>query len=474
MSEKTPIDELHIDDSFIPCFRGKKTTCLVDGEHYPPVTKATLEVLTKNGADIVALVFLGGTEKIKDPVNELMPEKEESEYTIYSCQGKKELPNLVKRSLIEERPDIVVDLSDEPVVDYEDRFEMASVILKYHASYIGSDFIFQAPQEKKVLSKPSLSIIGTGKRVGKTGVSVSIARTMKEDGYEPVIVCMGRGGPPEPVVVEAKKDRVNADFLLKIAESGKHAASDYLEDALLAEVPTVGCRRCGGGMAGNPFTSNVVWGAESAEKLPQDFVIMEGSGSTVPPVKTDTRIVIIGAKQPLDHILKYFGPYRIKTSDLVIVTMCEEPLATKEKIKKIEKGIVEIAPEIDYLLTIFRPKPLHDISSKKVFVATTAPDPILPKIKTHLEEDSNCEVVGITNNLSDRIELEKDLKDIEDAEVLLTEIKAASIDVAGMYARKKGLELTFMHNETVIVGGNVDDLEKAVLPLCKRAVEKRR
>ena len=37
----------------------------------------------------------------------------------------------------------------------------------------------------------------------------------------------------------------------------RHAASDYLEDAVLAGVRTVGCRRVGGGLAGAPAESNV-------------------------------------------------------------------------------------------------------------------------------------------------------------------------------------------------------------------------
>ncbi len=463
---------LHLNDGYIELIEGKKAICLVDGEHYPPVTKATLDVLGEKGVTVKALVFLGGTEKIEDPIKELQGKEQSKDYRIYAGEENNRIDH-IEKSIIENKPDLVLDLSDEPIVDYEDRFEIASVVLKHKVRYLGSDFLFEPPEEKEILIKPSLSIIGTGKRIGKTGVSVSIARTLKEKDFDPLVVCMGRGGPPEPVLVDTSQETINADRLIEIAESGKHAASDYLEDALLAQVPTIGCRRCGGGMPGNPFSSNVIEGAKKANDLPIDFVIMEGSGSTAPPVRTNSRITLVGANQPLDHILGFFGRYRIKTSDLVIVTMCEEPIASENKVKRIEEGLKDIDPDMDYILTKFRPEPSEDIFGKKVFVASTAPTQILETLIEHVEKDFNCEVVGASTNLSNRKELRKDLGEgLAEADILLTEIKAASIDVAGINAKREDVDIVFLHNEIVVVGGNIDDLDKKIVSICNKA-EKR-
>lgn len=59
--------------------------------------------------------------------------------------------------------DIVMDLSDEPVVDYTKRFRIASIVLKEGAVYQGADFKFEPLTEYDVLEKPSIKIIGTGK-----------------------------------------------------------------------------------------------------------------------------------------------------------------------------------------------------------------------------------------------------------------------------------------------------------------------
>ena len=78
---------------------------------------------------------------------------------------------------------------------------------------------------------PTLAVIGSGKRTGKTALAGHWARLLAA--HDPVIVCMGRGGPAEPLLAEPD---TSLDDLLALADAGRHAASDYLEDAVLAGV----------------------------------------------------------------------------------------------------------------------------------------------------------------------------------------------------------------------------------------------
>ena len=41
-----------------------RTLALVDGEHYPPVTRAALAVAAERGHEVVAALLVGGTEKL--------------------------------------------------------------------------------------------------------------------------------------------------------------------------------------------------------------------------------------------------------------------------------------------------------------------------------------------------------------------------------------------------------------------------
>lgn len=441
-------------------FKGKRILCLVDGEHYPPVTEWAVKAIEEKGGNIAGLIFIGGTEKIGTDIDKLFSTVA---YSVYTGNPEGGIPlYLISKAVKEQSPDIVIDLSDDPVADYRKRFRIASVLLHHEIIYAGADFVFRPPANYDVLTKPAITIFGMGKRIGKTAVSITVARALRRHGITSAVVAMGRGGPSEPEIVDTDKVNLTPDYLLEVARKGRHAASDYLENAVLSGVPAVGCRRCGGGLAGNPFISNVREGARKANDLPVDLIIMEGSGPTLPPVKTNRKIVVVGANQPLDYISGFFGTYRLLNSDLVIVTMCEEPIASEPKIEAILYSIKQANPDVDVIQTVFHPEPLGNIKGKKVFLATTAPASIIERIKRFLEQKYECKISGYSTNLSNRTALKEDLKNgLDSAEVLLTEIKAASIDIAAKAAKKQGMEIIFLHNRATPVAGT--GLDEAIL-----------
>src|SRR5206468_2956793 len=104
------------------------------------------------------------------------------------------------------------------------------------------------------------------------------------------------------------------DQLLDISRAGGHAASDYLETAALARVPTIGCRRAGGGLAGDVLTSNLRRGIELAEERRPDLVVFDGSGASIPPVSVDARVLVVGPGQDASA---YLNPYRVLVAGLV-------------------------------------------------------------------------------------------------------------------------------------------------------------
>ncbi|ELY51919.1 hypothetical protein [Natronorubrum bangense] len=132
MSETSTDTEipLHLSDATLDRFDGDDVVCLVDGEHYPPVTTATLDSLESNGVTVSGLVFLGGTEKIENPTAELATTGTTDAAQIYTGQAADgDVLDAIERAILEQDPSIVVDLSDEPVVTYEDRFEIASTTI---------------------------------------------------------------------------------------------------------------------------------------------------------------------------------------------------------------------------------------------------------------------------------------------------------------------------------------------------------
>ena len=450
----------------------RRMLCLVDGEHYFPVTKSALDMLDSlEHNEVVAVVFIGGTEKLRDSSEEGIAEK--LGRPVYFGENHYDIPYQKIADTVEKySADVVMDLSDEPIVDYSIRFKIATVVLSMGIPYEGPDFKFYPITEHNVLKKPSVKILGTGKRIGKTAVSAYAARLIHKNDYNPCVVAMGRGGPAEPEIVHGDKIEITPQYLMEQSDKGVHAASDHWEDALMSRILTIGCRRCGGGMVGDVFITNMKKGAELANEVDSDFVIMEGSGAAIPPIKTDKHIVLVGANQPIINIEKFFGPFRINLADLVVITMCEEPMASNDKVERIENYIKEINPDATVISTVFRPKPLGDVKGKNVLFATTAPNSIQSVLIEHLQDFYGCNVVGTTPHLSNRPLLQKDIeKYIDTADVMLTELKAAAVDVATRDGLEAGLEVIYCDNIPIVTDGNNEKLKTAIINVVDSAID---
>ncbi len=428
---------------------------LIDGEHYPPVVLDAMQSVQKSlGANAVAAAFLGGTEKLKAG----------TDYGVPLVKGSDPV-SAVERALSQYEVDVVVDLSDEPVVGYRERMRIASLALYAGARYLGSDFELKPPDLRPASTKPSLAVIGTGKRVGKTAVSGYLARLLASEGFDPGVVSMGRGGPPHPEIIEGHKLEVGSEYLLEALGRGAHAASDYYETAALSRVTTVGCRRCGGGLAGQPFVSNVVEGAEIANRLDTLVTVFDGSGAAMPPVRVEGRVLVAGAHQDPEYIVGFLGTYRLLLSDLVLLTMSEEPMAAPEKVDGLVKAIGHVRPDLTVIPTVFRPRPVGNIEGMRVGYVSTAPPAVLDTLARHLEEQYGCEVVASSGNLSDRRRLADDLDAMSGVEAYLTEIKAAAVDVVTRRGSEEGKPVLYCDNDPV-----GDGLDTELLGLAREAV----
>ena len=384
---------------------------VIDGEHYPPVVRDALAALPY---DVIGVWPAGGTEKLRGG------EQRTSEaYGVPVVEGF-------------EGAEIVVDLSDEPVMSPPRRFAVASRALALGIPYVGADFRFDPPAFKP-FPLPSIAVIGTGKRVGKTAITGHVARTLARDANV-VVVAMGRGGPAEPEVIDAPP---TLDSLLTLSRGGRHAASDHFETALAAGVVTIGCRRAAGGLAGAVTYSNVDGGARLAAERDPDVVVFDGSGAAIPPIAVDKRILVVG---PGQDATAYLNAYRVLISDLVVVL----GRAGADAIRALKD-----VPVIPVELCL---RPLEALRGRRAAVFTTGPAPI-----DHLDAD----VVAVSRNLGDRGRLRADLEGT-DADVYVVELKAAAIDVVAEFAMKRGVEVVLAVND--VVSEKLDEHLRALLP----------
>lgn len=404
----------------------RRAIAIVDGEHYPPVVRAALEELDDL---VVAAVLVGGTEKLRgDHVDD------------YGVP----LEPTVEAAVERHQPDVVVDLSDEPVLGPPERMALAGRVLALGLPYEGPDFRFDPPVTAPA-ELPTLAVIGTGKRVGKTAVTGHVARTLAAT-RRIAVVAMGRGGPPEPEVILVPP---SVDVLLELSRDGRHAASDHLETALVAGVQTVGCRRCGGGLAGAVAVSNVLEGMAVAAGLGPDLVVLDGSGAALPPVAAGRRILVTSAAQRVDVAAGYLNGYRARIADLVVVTMAEEDAPHGELVRALGSHLRPGTPSIRAVL---RPRPLEPVAGERVAFFCTAPPARHGRLAAHLDDAHDARVTLVSGNLADRRRLREDLERV-DADVFLVELKAAAVDVVVEEARRRGIRVVIAANDVVPLPG---------------------
>jgi cyclic 2,3-diphosphoglycerate synthase len=402
----------------------RRAVAVIDGEHYPAVVRDALEELPDL---VVAAVLVGGIEKLRGGEDYGVP-----------------LATSLEEAIAEHEPDVVLDLSDEPVLGPAERLALAGRALAAGVPYEGADFRFDPPVLVPA-SVPTLAVIGTGKRVGKTAVTGHVARLLARR-REVVVLAMGRGGPARPEVVRIAP---TIDDLLALSRSGRHAASDHLETAVVAGVETVGCRRCGGGLAGAVGTSNVPEGLVVAEALGPDLLLLDGSGAAVPPVAADRRILVVGAHQGATLAGGYLNGYRARLADLVIVTMAEEGAGHVEVAEAVAANARSGVPVVR---TVLRPRPLEHVAGERIAFFGTAPQQWGPTIGRHLEEAHGARVTHVSGALSDRAALRRELDSV-DAETFVVELKAAAVDVVIEEAVTRGVRVVLATSDVVPLPG---------------------
>ena len=126
-----------------------------------------------------------------------------------------------------------------------------------------------------------------------------------------------------------------------------------------------------------------------------------------------------------------------------------------------------------HVVTDFSPVPLADVQGRRAFFVTTAPDAVAERQVRHLESAHGCTVVGWSARLADRAGLQQDLDEADEYDVLLTELKAAAVDIACERALGRGAEVVFVDNRATVMEGDID-LETVLGPVVEVAMQRGR
>ena len=312
-----------------------RVVALIDGEHYPPVVRFALEQLAREH-EVVAAAFLGGTEKID-------ADEGLASYGVPLVTGPTPADTLAT-ALAEWAPEVVIDLSDEPVLTSAGRMALASVALGHGVAYRGADFAFEPQRELATPLTPVLALIGTGKRVGKTAVAADIARRLAAAGRDVVVLAMGRGGPAEPELIRGDEVALATADLLALARLGKHASSDNYEDAVMSRVTTVGAAGAAVGWRARPSSATSPRARRSPTRSARSCSSRRAREQRSRRSRSTRRYWSWARAGATAYVRDYFGPYRVAQADLVVIAGAEEPVASAEEVARIRAIVARAAP----------------------------------------------------------------------------------------------------------------------------------
>ena len=245
---------------------------------------------------------------------------------------------------------------------------------------------------------------------------------------------MGRGGPPDPEVIVVPP---TVEALVELSRSGRHAASDHLETAALVGVATVGCRRCGGGLAGAVASSNVGEGARVAASLRSGprRVRRQRSGRCrrSPPTAPSSSSAGIRTR-----------PSQPGTSTRID---CFSPTSSCSRWRSLARSgrafgsgsLPPCAPAFQWSRRCSIPVRCRTSATERSPTSARHRPTLSRAYETISRTSSAPEVVHVSGNLADRAALRSELEEVS-ADVYLVELKAAAIDVVAEAAIARGAD----------------------------------
>ncbi|MBN2290766.1 MAG: hypothetical protein JXQ83_15635 [Candidatus Glassbacteria bacterium] len=475
----------------------KRAVLLIDGVHKPDNTINGVEQLAgRHGFKPVRMVWIGGTEKMKDPESFKQEFKKAFGVEVImegDPEGGNADPVAGLHAALEPRDiDLVVQLSGSPQVNRRLMNRYASVAVGYGAAYIAGGTVFAENVGQVEANIPSEGLYATDKRVGKTTFGIYIAALMSglrqiDTPWSAVTMTHSRGGPPEPPVLaiynnpkdgkvpdkmtleEIYGRRFQPEFLERLLDFGLHGASDVYEDAMILseylnayeaggrEAPkmhVVGCRRAGAGYFHEFAVSNVELGIQAANNSGGDFILHEGSGGEHPPARVDGTVTLVPSDTDQELLVDFPG---LDTTDLIIMAHCQPETADSATMDSVENIIHKRSSRVPIVRTFFEPEVIGDpaevaaeLKGKRAAYFTTAPQTVEKRLAEALSREYGLGGVRVSFSLTRdkvmRAEIDRMMTEKDPPEVFLVEIKARGVEGAGYIGDKYGTPVYYVNN----------------------------
>ena len=269
---------------------------------------------------------------------------------------------------------------------------LASRVLAHGLPYVGADFRFDPPVLEP-FPLPSIGIVGTGKRVGKTAITArsgAAARARPQgrrrlDGPRRAAGAGGRRGRAR----RRRAPRALAGRSARRVRLPRDRRAQRRPDDRLPPLRRRPRRR-------RLRLERRRRAQRSPSSCEPDLVLFDASGAALPPVETRRRVLVVNARQDHEVVTGYLNAYRHLLSDLVVLTMADEGSGWEE----LRDRIAELGPRVVGV----------DAAAAAVAARRGPARRVLHdggrcgarRLRRHLADEHGADVVHVSGNLADR------------------------------------------------------------------------
>ena len=319
---------------------------------------------------------------------------------------------------LEHDAEVVVDLSDEPVLGPPDRLRLASRALALGLPYVGADFRFDPPALEP-FDLPSLGIVGTGKRVGKTAVAGHAARVARRA----LRRRRRRHGPRRAPGARGRRDA--ADRSTTCSRSRAPGATPPRTTSRTPRSPGSSRSAAAAPAAGSPARRSSRTSTRAPRSPPSARRTSSSSRAAAPRSRRSRRAARARRRRrPAPEVATgYLNAYRILVSDLVVLVRSAAASRRRDPRADRRAGARGAAPRRG------RSSPSTGASR------SSRPRPRTRATHRAGLDEQGADVVHVSTSLARPRRLRAELESV-DADTYLVELKAAAIDVVAEAARR--------------------------------------
>ena len=401
---------------------------LVDGEHYPPVTRWGIEAARDRGFESSARCFWGASRRSGREAPDLgVPVRRAGDDRVALAEA-----------IDEWAPRGVLDLSDEPVVGYRERMELAAVALARGVRTSGRTSGSTRPSTARRSPRPTLAVIGTGKRTGQD----RDRRGGRPDRGRPRARSRGRGdgsGRTRRAAGGRGRDRAPRASRSSWCGAASTRPPTTWRMALTTGVTTSAPGGPGG--AGRPPDGDERprGGRAGRRARGRGRDRRRGAGRPSPSMPWDAGILVVPAACRPSTWAATSGPLRLLLSDLVVVTMAAGP-AGLENLPHLRSHVERLHADA----AAHRDR-LRATATWRTCRVRGCSSPPRPRRRSPPGRSTLLQAAhrmprwwGGAHRLADRAGLAEDLERPGGYDVFLTELKAAAVDIGERAGPRRG------------------------------------